>query len=91
MVRQIATIDDETVYLCGENKGGGVYVGGEFVVFDKRSNKSKSIELYDKIYIHGQVSGLWYSGGMNYQLNHTLMQSMLSLEGNLVNNEKMSI
>ncbi len=61
MVRQIATdsITGETVYICGEKKGESSYVGGTFTVFDRRSDKTRPIELYDKIYVYGQITGIF--------------------------------
>lgn len=75
MVREIATITEsgETVYICGENKGGGSYVGGTFTVFDRRSNKKHPIELYDKIYVYGQISGIymtWSSYDPEYKVKY---------------------
>ena len=60
MVRQLGeyTPTGEIVYICGEKKEGGSYVGGLFYVFDRRENKEPEIELYDKIYIYGKVSKL---------------------------------
>lgn len=60
MVRQIGTdsITGETVYICGENKDGS-YVGGTFTVYDRRADQSQPIELYDKIYVYGQITGIY--------------------------------
>jgi len=60
MVRQIGTYTPtgETIYFCGEKSGSNSYVSGTFYVFDRRSDKSQPIELYDKIYIYGEVNQL---------------------------------
>ena len=75
MVREIATdsITDETVYLCGENKGDGSYVGGTFTVYDRRSDKSQPIELYDKLYTYGKITGIymtWSSYNPEYKVKY---------------------
>lgn len=65
MVRQISTdsITGETVYICGEKKAESNYMGGTFTVFDRRSNKTRPIELYDKIYAYGQITGIFMTYG----------------------------
>lgn len=64
MVRSLGTYTPtgETIYCCGEKTGETSYVSGTFYVFDRRSDKTQPIELYDKVYIYGQVK----------ELNHVL-------------------
>lgn len=68
MVRELAENIEtgEIVYICGEKKGEGSYVGGTFTVSDRRDNKDRKIELYDIIYVYGeitQVSQRWSTIG----------------------------
>lgn len=63
MVRQLAedTVTGERVYICGEKKEEGSYVGGTFNVYDNRIDQSPPIEIYDKIYVYGQIEGIYSS------------------------------
>lgn len=75
MVREIATDSstEEVVYICGENKGDGSYVGGTFTVYDRRDDKSQSIKLYDKIYVHGNITAIyltWSSYNPVYEVKY---------------------
>lgn len=58
MVRELAENIEtkELVYICGEKKDENSYVGGTFTVSDRRDNKDRKIELYDIIYVYGEIT-----------------------------------
>ena len=60
----------ETVYICGEKKAENNYTGGVFTVYDRRAIKEPEIQLYDKIYAHGQIDGIYHTTtSMNPELH----------------------
>lgn len=57
MVAMLGTNEDtgEEIYVCRESTGNGGYVTPNIYVYDRRSDKTRAIELYDKMFLYGEI------------------------------------